>query len=326
LRKEAHKGEAELVRFKLVDGDLMKTEVIAFNVAQALASNPLENFNLQEYDQVFIKKIPDWLEEVRVTIEGEVRYPGEYFVRDGERLSSLIERAGGFTQDAYLRGAFFTRERVRQIQGQRLANLILKMEEELAAGEATEVMGALSKEEVEAHRVGMEAKKSLLQVLKKAKVEGRMVVRLAPLERFKDSKFDLRVEDQDRLFVPKRPESVNVLGEVYNATSFLYEKGKKFDYYLKRAGGPTVNAEKDEIYIIRADGSVQSKSQSGKLFDWDPDNNRWTHGSFNSAKLYPGDSLLVPRKLVKVHWVKEFRDITQIIFQIAVAAGVVAAI
>jgi len=325
LRKEAYKGEAELVRFKLVDGDLMKTEVMAFNVAQAVASNPQENLNLQEYDRVFIKRIPDWLEEVRVTIEGELRYPGEYFVRDGERLSSVIERAGGFTQDAYLRGAFFTRERVRQIQGQRLADLILKMQQDLAAGEASEVMGALSKEEVEAHRVGLEAKKGLLQILKKAKVEGRMVVRLDQLERFKDSKFDLRVEDQDRLFVPKRPQFVNVLGEVYNATSFLYEKGKKFDYYLKRAGGPTVNAEKDEIYIIRADGSVQSKSQSGKLFDWDPDNNRWTYGSFKSAKLYPGDSLLVPRKLVKIHWVKEFRDITQIIFQIAVAAGVVVA-
>jgi polysaccharide export outer membrane protein len=326
LREEAYKGEAELVRFKLVDGDLMKTEVMAFNVAQALASNPLENFNLQEYDQVFIKKIPDWLEEVRVTIEGEVRYPGEYFVRDGERLSSLIERAGGFTQDAYLRGAFFTRERVRQIQGRRLADLILKMEQDLAAGEATEVMGALSKEEVEAHRVSMEAKKSLLQKLREAKVEGRMVVKLDQLERFKDSEYDVRVEDQDRLVIPKTPQSVNVLGEVYNATSFLYEKGKKVDYYLKRAGGPTMNAEEDEIYIIRADGSVQSKSQSGKLFSWDPDNNRWSYGGFKSATLYPGDTLLVPRKLVKIQWVKEFRDITQIIFQIAIAAGVVAAI
>jgi protein involved in polysaccharide export with SLBB domain len=172
----------------------------------------------------------------------------------------------------------------------------------------------------------MEAKKSLLQKLSEAKVEGRMVVRLAPLERLKDTSFDLRLEDQDRLVVPKRPQFVNVLGEVYNATSFLYEEGKKVDYYLKRAGGPTVNAEKDEIYIVRADGSVQSKSQSGKLFDWDPDNNRWTYGSFKSTKLYPGDSLLVPTKLVKVHWVKELRDITQIIFQIAVAAGVVAAI
>ncbi len=326
LRKEAHKGEAELVRFRLVDGDLMKTEVVAFNVNKALAGAPQDNYGLEEYDQVFVKKIPDWLEEIRVTVEGEVRYPGEYFVRDGEKLSSVIERAGGFTRDAYLRGAFFTRERARQIQRQRLNDLILKMEQDLAAGEATEVTGALSKEEVEAHQVAMEAKKSLLQKLRAAKVEGRMVVKLDRLDRFKDSKFDLRLEDQDQLQIPKTPQFVNVLGEVYNATSFMYEKEKKVDYYLKRAGGATVNAEKGEMYIIRADGSVQSKASSGKLFSWDPDNNRWTYGGFKSARLYPGDSLLVPRKLVKIHWVKEFRDITQIIFQIAVAAGVVAAI
>jgi polysaccharide export outer membrane protein len=326
LRREASKEEAELVRFNVVDGDLMETEVVAFNVSKALAGALQENHDLREYDRVFIKKIPDWLEEIRVTVEGEVRYPGEYYVKDGEKLSSVIERAGGFTQDAYLRGAFFTRERARQVQHQRLADLILKMEQDLAAGEATEVTGLLSKEEVEAHQVAMEAKKSLLQKLRQAKVEGRMVVQLDQLERFKDSEYDVRVEDQDRLVIPKTPQFVNVLGEVYNATSFLYEKGKKVDYYLRRAGGPTVNAEKDETYIIRADGSVQSKAQSGKLFTWDPDNNRWTYGGFKSATLYPGDTLLVPRKLVKIHWVKEFRDITQIIFQIAIAAGVVAAI
>jgi protein involved in polysaccharide export with SLBB domain len=326
LRTEACKEEAELVRFNLVDGDLMETEVVAFNVSQAVAGALEENHTLRAYDRIFIKKIPDWLEEIKVTVEGEVKYPGEYYVKDGEKLSSLIERAGGFSQDAYLRGAFFTRERARQIQHQRLSDLILKMEQDLAAGAAIEVAGGLSKEEVEAHQVAMVAKKGLLQKLREAKVEGRMVVRLAPLETLKDASFDLRLEDQDRLVVPKRPQFVNVLGEVYNATSFLHEKGKKVDYYLKRAGGPTVNAEADEIYIIRADGSVQSKSQSGKVFDWDPDNNRWTYGSFKSATLYPGDTLLVPRKLVKIHWVKEFRDITQIIFQIAVAVGVVAAI
>jgi len=326
LRTEACKEEAELVRFNLVDGDLMETEVVAFNVSQAVAGTLEENHTLRAYDRIFIKKIPDWLEEIKVTVEGEVMYPGEYYVKDGEKLSSLIERAGGFSQDAYLRGAFFTRERARQIQHQRLSDLILKMEQDVAAGAAIEVAGGLSKEEVEAHQVAMVAKKGLLQKLREAKVEGRMVVRLAPLETLKDASFDLRLEDQDRLVVPKRPQFVNVLGEVYNATSFLHEKGKKVDYYLKRAGGPTVNAEADEIYIIRADGSVQSKSQSGKVFDWDPDNNRWTYGSFKSATLYPGDTLLVPRKLVKIHWVKEFRDITQIIFQIAVAVGVVAAI
>jgi len=266
------------------------------------------------------------LDEIRVSIDGEVTYPGDYYARDDEKLSSLIERAGGFTKNAYLRGAFFTRESVRKIQGQRLEDFISRMEQEIAAETGIEVTGAMSGEEVEAFRLSLEAKKGLLQKLRQARVTGRLVIQLAALEVFKDSKFDLRLEAGDQLVIPKEPQSVNVLGEVYNSTSFLYEKGKKSNFYLSRAGGPTANAEKDEMYIIRADGSVLSKSQSGSSYSWDPETNRWTTGSFSSADMYPGDSVLVPRKLVKIHWIKEAKDITQIMFQIAVVVGVLAAL
>ena len=80
------------------------------------------------------------------------------------------------------------------------------------------------------------------------------------------------------------------------------------------------------MYIIRADGSVLSKAQGGSSYVWDPDTNRWVSGSFSSSQIYPGDSVLVPRKLVRIHWIKEVRDITQIMFQIAVVVGVLAAI
>jgi protein involved in polysaccharide export with SLBB domain len=266
------------------------------------------------------------LDEIRVSIDGEVTYPGDYYARDDEKLSSLIERAGGFTKNAYLRGAFFTRESVRKIQGQRLEEFISRMEQEITAETGIEVTGAMSREEVEAFRLSLEAKKGLLQKLREAKVTGRMVIQLAALEVFKDSKFDLRLEDGDQLLIPKEPQSVNVLGEVYNPTSFLFEKGKRTNFYLSRAGGPTANAEKDEMYIIRADGSVLSKSQSGSSYSWDPETNRWTTGSFSSAEVHPGDSVLVPRKLVKIHWIKEAKDITQIMFQIAVVVGILVAI
>jgi protein involved in polysaccharide export with SLBB domain len=326
LSEGAFKDDAELVRFKLVDGELMKTEVLTFDVAAAVAGKPGENLVLKEYDRVFIKKIPNWLEQIQVSLDGEVKYPGEYYAQKGEKLSSVIERAGGFTEDAYLRGAFFTRESVRQIQRRRLDELISRMEQEISAEAGLEATGALSTEEVEAYRLSLEAKKALLQKLKEAKVTGRMVIQLAQLEVFKESKFDLRLEDGDHLEIPREPQSINVLGEVYNPTSFIYEKGKKANFYLGRAGGPTANADKGEMYIIRADGSVLSKSQGGSSYGWDPDTNRWTTGSFSSAELHPGDSVLVPRKLVKIHWIKEAKDITQIMFQIAVTLGIFLAI
>jgi protein involved in polysaccharide export with SLBB domain len=326
LRQEAYKEKAELVRFRLVDGDLMRSEVINFNVAEAVAGDAQANLELKEFDQVFIKRIPRWLERMTVNIEGEVRYPGAYHAREGEKLSSIIERAGGFTENAYLRGAFFTRESVREIQRQRLEDMISRMEEEIAAETGLEATGAMTREEVEAFRLSLEAKKGLLKKLREARVTGRMVVQLTALEVFKESKFDLRLEDGDSLFVPKEPQSVNVLGEVYNPTSFIYETGKRANFYLSRAGGPTGNADRGEMYIIRADGSVLSKAQGGSSYTWDPESNRWVSGGFGSAQLYPGDSVLVPRKLVKIHWIKEAKDITQILFQMAIVVGVLAAI
>ena len=204
--------------------------------------------------------------------------------------------------------------------------MISRMEEEIAAETGVEVLGALSQEEVQAFQVSLEAKRGLLKKLREAKVTGRMVIQLTRLVEFKDSKFDLRLEDQDQLFIPKAPEFVNVLGEVYNPTSFLYEPEKRVTFYLNRAGGPTPNAADDEMYIIRADGSVLSRSQGGNALTWDPDTNRWVTESFKSANIYPGDSLLVPRELVKIQWLKEVKDITQILFQIAVVVGVIAAI
>lgn len=326
LRKEAYKEQAELVRFEVVDGDMRRTEVLPLNLAAAMARDPQQNLALQDYDRLFVKTIPAWTEEMLVTVEGEVRYPGEYYIRVGERLSSLIERAGGFTEEAYLRGAFFTRESARRIQRRRLDDLVTRMEEEIAAEAGVEVTGALSSEEVQAFKVALEAKKDLVKKLREAKVEGRVVIQLTQMDQLRESKFDLKLEDQDRLFVPRQPDFVSVLGEVYNPTSFLYESGQNVTFYLNLAGGATMNAEEDEMYIIRANGSVLSKSQGGKALTWDSLNHRWASESFKSAKIYPGDTVLVPRELVKIHWLREAKDITQILFQIAVVVGVIAAI
>jgi protein involved in polysaccharide export with SLBB domain len=129
------------------------------------------------------------------------------------------------------------------------------------------------------------------------------------------------------LIVKKRPDSINVLGEVYNPTALFAEKGKSVGYYLNLVGGPTDNAEDDEIYIVKANGTVISKSQEGflGLVSWDSTKHRWTMGGFDSIRLDPGDTVIVPRKVEKFPWLRVVKDITQIMFQIAVAAGVIIA-
>lgn len=122
------------------------------------------------------------------------------------------------------------------------------------------------------------------------------------------------------------PWTVNVLGSVYNPTSIVYTKGKTVNYYLNKVGGPTPDAEEGEIYVVKADGSVISKTQKGKFgISWDPEENRWISGGFLSARVEPGDSILVPSKVTRIVWKRELMDWTTILYQIAVTTGVVIA-
>ena len=121
---------------------------------------------------------------------------------------------------------------------------------------------------------------------------------------------------------------VYVVGEVFNPTSLLYEQGDTVSYYLSRVGGMTKEADKKQVSVIKADGTVISMAQGnrGRLLFWDKEYNQWFFGGFMSHRMEPGDTIVVPRKIDKYQWLRNTKDITQIIFQIAVAAGVVLAL
>jgi hypothetical protein len=108
---------------------------------------------------------------------------------------------------------------------------------------------------------------------------------------------------------------VDVVGAVYNPTSLLWEAQKpKVEYYLYKTGGPTKDAEDGEIYVVRSDGTVVSgRSLSGG--SW------WSRG-VEDLELFPGDTVLVPEKIIRAPYMRNLRDITQILYQIAITAGV----
>jgi len=123
------------------------------------------------------------------------------------------------------------------------------------------------------------------------------------------------MENGDRLHIPPEPTTINVLGAVYNPTALVYDKERsRVKNYLSRVGGPTENAEEDQMYIIRANGTVVSK----KSTSWFVFGKR-----FKNIILYPGDTLLVPQKMVRPNYLRDVKDITQILYQIAVTTGVI---
>ena len=322
--ESAYLDEAEIASQILEEGRSVRIEYRKINLRKALQGDPEHNILLRPYDRVFVKRIPKWREERYVTISGEVRFPGRYIIKEGERLSSVIERAGGFTDMAYLRGAVFTRESLKKSQQKRLKEYIDRLEKELLIRGSERVASALTPQEAKMREEDLKRKKELIAKLKTLKAKGRMVIRLSRSESFKGSKFDIRLEDGDSLYIPPVPATVSVIGAVYNQTAHLYDPDKDIWDYIKLSGGMTESADKSRIYVLRADGSGVPADELKKWeLYWDEESGQWKEGDYSKTGLAPGDTIVVPERVEKIAWLREIRDITQILYQIAITTGVI---
>lgn len=325
-KRNAHLESAELTRVTVGVGSAGAAR-LEINLARALAGDPAHNLTLEPEDALIVRGIENWLEATDrfVTLKGEVKFPGTYSIAKGERLGSVIERAGGFTDKAYLKGARFMRKSVREEQQKRMDEVIARSEQEILRKQGELASVAASKEELEATRTALDGLLKSLNKLKESRAEGRVVIRLARLEEFRVSPYNLELMGGDVLDVPQVSSVVNVMGQVYNPTSFVHLPGEDVGRYLKNAGGVTRDGEEDDMYIISADGSVLSRQQSSFGINWSDSQRRWTFGGFMATELDPGDTLVVPQKLERIAWIREIKDITTILGQIALAAGVVVA-
>jgi protein involved in polysaccharide export with SLBB domain len=315
----AYMESAEVSRIKKSGKEVTSYSII-INLEEALKDNPAHNIRLDPYDELIIRKIPRWVDETErsITLKGEFVFPGVYPIRRGEKLSSVIVRAGGFTDKAYLPATRFTRESVREQQQKRMDEMMASAEQEIAKKQIELTGKASSSEEMESTKAALAGLQRSVELLRNKQAEGRLVIRLSSLEKFKDSNYDVEIKGGDVLEVPETPNSVNVLGQVYNPTSFIPIDDGDVGYYLKKSGGPTRYAEEDDIYIVRADGTVISRQQSSyfsTLFS----------SGFMSAGIKPGDTIIVPQRFEKIAWMREIKDIATILGQIALTAGVLVA-
>lgn len=310
-RRNAFLDQAELSRI-MITGDKAQSKRVQLDLGKALAGDPAHNLPLQSDDVLIVRGVTDWEDATDkfITLKGEVRFPGIYSLARGEKLSSVIARAGGYTEKAYLRGAKFTRRSVREMQQKRLDEISIKSERDILQKQAALAAVAASKEELEATKAALEGLQKGVMQLKGLKAEGRVVIRLSDSEDLRESSYDITLEGGDELEIPLRPSVVTVLGQVYNPNSFVYQAGEDIGWYLDKTGGPVADAEKSEMYVIRTDGTVISRQQS-------------FFGGFLSTSLDAGDTLVVPQKLERIAWVREIKDWTQILANVALTAGTV---
>lgn len=324
LKRNAYMQKAELTSIIMVNG-VARTERIDIDLAKAMAGDPAHNLALRPDDVFIVRGIQEWVDSSDrfISLKGEVQFPGIYSVSKGEKLSSLLTRAGGFTDKAYLKGVRFFRKSVQADQQKRMDETIQRAEQDILKKQGELASVAASREELEATKAALEGLQKSLEKLKTLKAEGRVVIALSDIEEFKDSPNDIEVMGGDTLEIPQRSSVVNVLGQVYNQTSFIHKPGEQLSFYLEKAGGATADADRNEMYIIRADGSVFSRQQSSFGLKWDDDTKSWTFGSFMSTALQPGDTLVVPQKIERTAWLREIKDITQILANVALTAGTI---
>lgn len=324
-KRNAFLDRAELSRVVIENGKALSHRV-QLDLGRALAGDPQQNLQLQPDDVLIVRGVTDWIDATDkfVHIKGEVQFPGIYSVARGEKLSSVIERAGGFTTKAYLRGAKFMRKSVREVQQKRMEEIIDRTEREVLQKQSALASIAASREELEATKATLDGLMQTLRRMKEMQAEGRVVMRLAQLPELEKSSYDIEMEGGDELEIPVRPAVVHVLGQVYNATSFVYDKDAPgVETFLQKSGGPSNDAEASEMYIIKADGSVFSRQQSSFGIKWNDDSKQWSFGGFMATPLEPGDTLVVPQKIERVAWLRQIKDITQILANVALTAGTI---
>ncbi len=293
LLPEAFLERVEVVRVK---PDLNR-EILGVNIRQLWQGDQSQDLDLRSLDQIVVGS--EFRKPAAVTLAGEVKRPGTYAIVKGERLSSVVKRAGGFTEKAYLKGAIFTRESVKQIEKEKLEEFARIQEQRLMAEAGAVVVSGLEKEEVAVQQQTLAQRREFLKALASRVTLGRVVIKLDELEKFEDSPSDIPLEDGDTLTVSSSPSSVLVLGSVRNSTAVLHREGETIEYYLERAGGVSREADEKEIHIMRADGSA-------------------TASFLKFRTVEPGDTIVVPPKEeVKIRPISLTRDILTIIGQFA---------
>jgi len=322
IKYYAYDKEAELTRVTVTNSG-PKTEKISINLQKAISGDANSNIALKEDDYLFVRAVPEWRLYRTASIKGEVKFPGTFTIQKGERLSSLIERAGGYTDGAYLRGAVFVREQVRDVQQKGLDEMIARLERELLSGISAQASTAVSTEEIQAKKVELESKQAFIEALKRQEASGRLTIKLAHLRLLKGCEYTLELENGDSLYIPTLNSAVNVMGSVMSLGSYIYSEKYNYKDYIEMSGGYTRYADSDNVYVLKVDGSARKCSKG--VFSWSNSRSRWEMSAFGDEvkDIEPGDTIIVPEEVERIAWLREVKDITQILMQMAVTAGVV---
>ncbi len=299
LHEDASPIRGELYR-KQPNGQLVFTQKLDFCVACAMKDDSMHNYLLQRSDRVFIRRKMGWEDERKVTLKGQFVYPGTYIIFEGETLGDLIKRSGGFKKEAHLAAAVFTRNSARLFEEQRkneyiqqLELNILNLSSELAATEKSEEAKTLLAQQM-----------ALKEKLSKIASLGRIIIDLTKPK----SCEGVELQNGDSLVVPRKINTISVVGEVYNPATFIYNDENLSPWeYIEYAGGLKESSDKKHIYVVKANGRIITSNIQ----------------RISSIKLEPGDAVVVPQRVRYTSAYKAFLDTIDTIFKLTTITALV---
>ena len=311
LTIDAHQDRAEIVR---TDPVTYQTRVFAFSPKALFAGNEEDNHELARLDQVVVSS------QIRppnlILIEGEVKRPGYFTIETGERLSSALKRAGGFTSNSFPSGIVLVRESVKVRQQGELERYIASERQRLTAQSAGVAAGAAGLSGAAALSTGGAIAEQQVLMLRLQQLEaitsrvelGRVVVKMDSIQKLEGTEDDIILEARDVIRIPTPPQTVSIIGSVRNPSTVVHRLNLDFEDYLRQAGGMTEDANKRESYIMRANGTTEATYLSVK-------------------DVRPGDTIVIPQKIeARTPQLALWQSIATIIGSMALTAAGIAVI
>ncbi len=299
LTLEANKGNIEVTSRLPVQNDeedrTAGTQRFTVNVEQHDPDSVL----IGAGDTVRVNQTFKRVEDQSVALIGEIAHPGRYDLMPGDTMLSLLDRAGGLSPYAFPSGAIFSRASERKREKNRFEAQARDLELKLASA-----LQATDKDE-KPDMAQVAAMQSLIAEMKNAKAVGRITVETDPGVLLSDPDQDILLESGDKIFIPKRPLTVRVAGEVLSPAALQFRKDKDARDYISEAGGTTYYADRDRAFVIYPDGSAQPLRTSN-----------WEH---KAVMIPPGSTIIVPRDPKPFNFLEGAERISQILANLAIS-------